>query len=130
MGADDRDDVVGELLPPVRAVRAVRADDVDRQGQEEAAKPEQGIGKGEIVLVGGREQKEERQACRPIEQDVDLVAEDVAVLGRGERPRRTGIVRAPSGQQGGIDDDIQTSQDARVRPARDRGARTGRLPAS
>jgi hypothetical protein len=71
MGANDRDDEANKFLAPVAAIGS---DDVDRQGEEEMACPEQGIGEGQIIALSRRQ------------QDVDFVAEGGAVERRGEGP--------------------------------------------
>lgn len=95
MGADAGDDEGDQLLAPIGAIGP---HDVDGQGEDETAKPEQGIGEGEVVLIGGGKQEEEGETGRAIQKDVDLGTEDVTADGRGERPGGIGIAFAPGGK--------------------------------
>lgn len=81
-GAEHGDDPPPQAQPPVGAVGA---DDMNRQAQRKACEPQQGIGEGQVVVVGGREHEADRQPGNEVQQHVDLVAEDAALGGRGIR---------------------------------------------
>ncbi len=109
-GAEHRHDEADERLAPVGTIGP---DDPERQAEQAAGEPQQRIGERQVVAVGGREQEEDRQARGPVEQDVDLVAEDPP-FARRERPGRVRVGGRPGCQQGRVEGDIAAADQARA----------------